>query len=126
MRGAFQWRRGLVLAGIHLAISVPLILMEESRIWDWVHSQENWRPHPAPEVQPDEGETVTFNPCAMWYHLSFPQRIIVMGKLPAAGALITICTGTGILASSCWTDFHLGIKPKESSYTLSGRTLPFD
>jgi hypothetical protein len=80
----FQWRRGLVLVGIHLAICVPLILWEEARAWDYVRSQENWRPDPAPAVQPEDGETVGFNPCAMWYATSLPQRIIGLGELPAA------------------------------------------
>ncbi|HWE84493.1 MAG TPA: hypothetical protein VG267_06085 [Terracidiphilus sp.] len=79
-----QWRRGLVLAGIHLAVCAPLVVWEEAHIWDWVRSQENWRPDPAPVVQPEDGETVTFSPCGMWYHMSLPQRIIVMGELPAA------------------------------------------
>lgn len=80
----FQWRRGLMLAGIHLAICVPLIVWEESRIWDWARSQENWRPDPPQVVQPEDGETVSFSPCGMWYHMSLLQRIIVMGELPAA------------------------------------------
>jgi len=84
MRGVFQWRRGLVLAGIHLVICVPLIVWGESRIWDWVRTQETWRPHGEPVVQSEDGETVSFSPCGMWYHMSLQQRIIVMGELPAA------------------------------------------
>jgi hypothetical protein len=92
-----QWRRGLVLAGIHLAVCGPLIVWEEAGRWDWVRSQEKL-PHyelsppppapapPRPDVvtQADEGETVTFSPCGMWYHTSLQQRIIVLGELPAA------------------------------------------
>jgi hypothetical protein len=90
----FQWRRGLVLAGVHLAICAPLIAWEEAHIWDWARSQENLpplelarpvAPPPPDAVKPvDEGETVTFSPCGMWYSMSLPQRIIVMGELPAA------------------------------------------
>ena len=93
MRGVFQWRRGLVLAGIHLVICVPLIVWEEASRWDWVRSQENLPPlelaRPVPPPPPDavkpadEGETITFSPCGMWHHMSLPQRIIVMGELPA-------------------------------------------
>lgn len=32
MRGIFQWRPGVVLAGIHVVICVPQILLEESRL----------------------------------------------------------------------------------------------
>lgn len=94
MRGVFQWRRGLILAGIHLVICVPLIVWEEASRWDWVRSQENLPPleltRPIPPLPPDaakpadEGEAVSFSPCGMWYHTSLPQRIIVMGELPAA------------------------------------------
>jgi len=94
MREVLQWRRGLVLAGIHLVICVPLIVWEEASRWDWVRSQENLPPlelarpvpPPAPDaIKPaDDGEMVSFSPCGMWYHMSLPQRIIVMGELPAA------------------------------------------
>lgn len=94
MRGVFQWRRGLVLAGIHLVICVPLIVWEEASRWDWVRSQENLPPlelaRPVPPPPPDavkpadESETVSFSPCGFWYHMSLPQRIIVMGEVPAA------------------------------------------
>src|ERR1035438_1841542 len=89
-----QWRRGLVLAGIHLVICAPLIVWDEAHIWDWVRSQEDLpplelaRPIPPPPpdaVKPsDEGETVTFSPCGMWYHMPLPQRITVMVDVPAA------------------------------------------
>jgi len=90
-----QWRRGLVLAGIHLAICVPLIVWEEASRWDWVRSQENLPPlvftHPVPPPSPpdavkpaDEGETVSFSPCGLWSHIPWQERIIVFGELPAA------------------------------------------
>lgn len=89
-----QWRRGLLLAGIHLAICGPLIVWEEANSWDWVRSQEDRQPielaPPAPPPPPDavkpvdEGEAVTFSPCGMWYHQSLPQRIIVLGEGPAS------------------------------------------
>jgi hypothetical protein len=92
-----QWRRGLVLAGIHLAVCAPLIVWEEAHTWDWVRSQEKLPPNelappppaPAPPrsgvvTQADEGETVGFSPCGMWYYASLPQRIIGLGELPAA------------------------------------------
>ena len=77
-----------------MVICVPLIVWEEASRWDWIRSQENLPPlelaRPVPPPPPDavkpadEGETVSFSPCGMWYHTSLPQRIIVMGELPAA------------------------------------------
>ncbi len=92
----FQWRRGLLLAGVHLALCAPLIVLEEADRWDWVRSQENLPPlelpRPVPPPPPDavkpvdEGETITFSPCGMWYHTSIPQKVILYGELPAAVA----------------------------------------
>lgn len=69
-------------------------MWEEASRWDWIRSQENLPPlelaRPVPPPPPDavkpadEGETASFSPCGMWYHTSLPQRIIVMGELPAA------------------------------------------
>jgi hypothetical protein len=94
MLGMFQWRRGLMLAGIHLVICVPLIVWEETNRWDWVRSHENLPPlelaHPVPPRPPDavtpadEGETVSFSPCGLWRHIPWQERIIVFGELPAA------------------------------------------
>jgi hypothetical protein len=94
----FQWRRGLLLAAIHLAICIPLIVWEESSIWEWVRSQENWRPVPAAVFQPGDGETASFSPCSMWSHMSLPQRIIVLGELPVA-----VVSGWGETCPSGWT-----------------------
>jgi hypothetical protein len=89
-----QWRRGLVLAGVHLAICVPLIVWEEASRWDWVRSQENLPPlelaRPVPPPPPDavkpvdEVEAVWFSPCGMWQHIPWQGRVIVFGELPAA------------------------------------------
>src|SRR5580658_8212950 len=58
-----QWRRGLVLAGIHLAVCGPLIVWEEAGRWDWVRSQEKL-PHyelspPPPAPAPPGPDVVT-------------------------------------------------------------------
>jgi hypothetical protein len=89
-----QWRRGLVLAGVHLAVCVPLIVWAQASKWDWVRSQENLptleleRPVPPPPpdvVKPAvEGETVSFSPCGLWRHIPWQERVIVWGELPAA------------------------------------------
>jgi hypothetical protein len=98
MRAGFHWRRGLVLAGLRLLICIPLIVVEESHVWDWAGAQENWRPHRAPVVQPGEGETVSFSPCDLWSHMDLPQRIVVMGELPAAEV-----SGWGQFCPPVWT-----------------------
>ena len=94
MRGVFQWRRGFVLAAIHLVICLPLIVLEEANRWDWVRSQENLPPlelaRPVPPPRPDavkpadEGKTVSFSPCGLWRHTPWLERVIVFGELPAA------------------------------------------
>lgn len=83
-----------MLAGVHLAICVPLIVWDEASRWDWVRSQENLpllelaRPVPPPPpygVEPaDEGETVSFSPCGLWSHIPWQRRVVVFGELPAA------------------------------------------
>lgn len=105
-----QWRRGLLLAGIHLAICGPLIVWEEANSWDWVRSQENRPPialpHPIPPAPPDdgkptnEGETVTFSysPCGLWHHIEWQKRMIVLGEFPAA-----VLSGWGDPCPSIWS-----------------------
>ena len=85
MRGTFQWRRGLVLAGIHLAICVLLVIWQEASRWDWLRSQENLPtlrlalpdpPLPPDAVKPiDEGET------------RFIQPLRHVAPYPMAGAI---------------------------------------
>jgi hypothetical protein len=89
-----KWQRGLLLAGIHLAVCVPLIVWEEASRWDSIRWQENPPPielaHPAPPPPPDavkppdEGGTVSFSPCGLWRQIPWQERIIVLGELPAA------------------------------------------
>ncbi len=83
-----------MLAGVHLAICVPLIVWEQASRWDWIRSQENLPPlelaRPVPPSPPDavkpadEGETVSFSPCGLWRHTPWQERVIVFGELPAA------------------------------------------
>lgn len=86
----FQWRRGLLLAGIHLAVCAPLIVWEEANRWDWARSQENPQPlelaHAAPGAAKPagEGETVSFSRCSLWRLIPWQEKIINFDELPAA------------------------------------------
>lgn len=101
-----NWRRGLLLAGIHLVVAGSMVLMMEARdeqamrdvdervMKDAVEAAikppepppEPVKPLPAPPVNPentDEGETVIFSPCGMWVHY-VPQVVVVQSAdLPA-------------------------------------------
>jgi hypothetical protein len=83
-----NWRRGLLLAGINLAVAVPMILMMEARDQKDALTQEEimakgapsppefpW-PKPAPANPEQAEETVTFDLCAMWGH--YPVQVGVM------------------------------------------------
>jgi len=105
-----NWRRGLLLAGIHLAVAAPMILLMEVRderamadaeegimeraVEAAIQPPEAPRlvipaPSPAPpETQaspenPEAEQTVSFIPCGMWVHYP-PQVVVVQGAdLPA-------------------------------------------
>jgi hypothetical protein len=87
-----NWRRGLLLAGINLAVAIPMILMMEARDQKYALTQEEImakaaredppRPPepPAPEparASPEQAEeTVSFDPCTMWVH--YPVQVVVV------------------------------------------------
>lgn len=87
-----NWRRGVLLAGIHLAVAVPLIVMLEVR--DEASMREDRDDH-APSVwiasdpvlktapSGDEGQTVGFDPCAMLVHFSTEDQVASLPNLPA-------------------------------------------
>jgi hypothetical protein len=76
-----NWRRGLLLAGINLAVAVPMILMMEARDQKYALTQEeimaksavldapkppesSW-PEPPQASHEQAGESVSFNICGM-------------------------------------------------------------
>jgi hypothetical protein len=87
-----NWRRGLLLAGINLAVAIPMILMMEARNQKYALTQEEImakaareavpRPPEPPTTQtaqakPEQAEeTVTFDSCAMWVH--YPAQVVVV------------------------------------------------
>jgi hypothetical protein len=87
-----NWRRGLLLAGIHLAVAVPLIVMLEAR--DEASMREDSDDHAPPAwiasdpvlkdaPSGDEGQTVTFDPCSIWAHYATEEQVAWFANLPA-------------------------------------------
>jgi hypothetical protein len=87
-----NWRRGLLLAAIHLAVALPMIWMMEARDEKAMRDegeniaeaareaaakpQEPVKPAPLPASPEQAEETVTFNPCGMWVH--YPPQVVVV------------------------------------------------
>ena len=99
-----NWRRGIVLAAINLAVAVPLILLLEAQYAEairdhYVQSVERAKSTTsAPDHSPDAEITGTFNPCAMTSTYSGPERIVVDADLPAA-----ILAGWNLDCPARWT-----------------------
>ena len=90
-----NWRRGLLLAGINLAVAVPMILMMEARDQKYALTREeimakNTRedapkppepPTPEPEqASPEHAEetvSFTFDPCTIW-RSNDPVQVLVV------------------------------------------------
>ena len=85
-----NWRRGLLLAGIHLSVAVPMILILEARDAQslrirersTVETEREAVARPPEQVQrmqeqPNLGETVTFSadPCEMTSHPPMPAVV---------------------------------------------------
>jgi hypothetical protein len=114
-----NWRRGLLLAGINLAVAVPMILMIEARDQrDTLTSEEimakgaprppefPW-PKPAPASPEQAEETVTFDPCGMWVH--YPAPVVVV---QAVDILSVVFAGWEADCPARWTlAGRLGEKP---------------
>ncbi|MGA1983436.1 MAG: hypothetical protein ABSG84_13345 [Acidobacteriaceae bacterium] len=86
-----NWRRGILLAAINLAVAVPLIVSLEMR--DATAMRERKQPTPsstATETAPagpnqalgPKNEVVSFNPCWMTYELSPREKLVVFANLP--------------------------------------------
>jgi hypothetical protein len=97
-----NWRRGLLLAGINLAVAVPMILMMEARDQKEALTSEEImaktamkvaprppepstpKPHLTSSEQAEEEQTVSFSPCGMWVH--YPTKVVVLqaANMPSA------------------------------------------
>jgi hypothetical protein len=87
-----NWRRGLLLAAINLAVAIPMILMMEARdleyaltaeeimakaaIKDPPRPPESSTPEPHLASPEQSEETVSFDPCGMWVH--YPAQVVVL------------------------------------------------
>ena len=84
-----NWRRGLVLAGINIAVAVPLILWTQSR--DAAYVRDFYVPPQAVtnttaaanQVSSQRIEGVSFSPCAVLVHYPTQQEIATFTNLPA-------------------------------------------
>jgi hypothetical protein len=79
-----HWKRGILLAAIHLAVAVPLIVSYERKVWPYLHTN----PEPPQVVMRDlaedqGGQTVTFSRCEGWIHYPPSQTIVMMANFPA-------------------------------------------
>jgi hypothetical protein len=87
-----NWRRGLLLAAINLAVAIPMILMMEARDFEYALTAEEIMakaaikdpPRPPEPSTPEphlaspelSEETVSFDPCRMWVH--YPAQVVVL------------------------------------------------
>jgi len=83
-----NWRRGLLLAGINLAVAVPLIVMQEAQHETYMQEHSGPPPQlaggPAQKTaSPDEDDLAEFSPCDMT--ADYPDQVLVVQwvNLPA-------------------------------------------
>jgi hypothetical protein len=78
-----NWRRGLLLAGVHLAVAGSLIAWLEIKDAHSRESAKTYSPEPQQQSAEQEGETVTFDLCTMIGDSSFQERFIYLADIPA-------------------------------------------
>ena len=110
-----NWRRGLLLAGINLAVALPIILMMEARDQKEALTPEEImakapregapRPPEPPTPKPAQAnpeqaeETVTFDPCGMW-GAHYPTEVVVV---QAVGMPSFALAGWGVNCPPHWS-----------------------
>jgi len=85
-----SWRRGLLLAGIHLAITAPLLVWQEARWWRYTQAA-NSPPTSTRLVRVafQEGAvTISLNPCE-WFDIGYSRSIEVAGLANLPVAILT-------------------------------------
>jgi hypothetical protein len=116
-------RRGLLLAGIHLAVAVPLVIWQEAREWPYLRTE--WKPAQRPVLRMPEEGVVEFSPCGLWESLPARTTVLVIGELPAAVAVgigeecPAIWTVTGFLRAALDTPPHRSNRTAEVSIAAS-------
>jgi len=87
-----NWRRGLLLAGIHLAVAAPLMILQETGYWAFIRTNVNALTDLEKEQTKEDG--FPFNPC---YGGSFVGRKIRnSGKSPRWTIFQSRCFQGGI------------------------------
>jgi hypothetical protein len=94
-----NWRRGLVLAGINVAIAVPMISIlaardvQARREWKqrssvedapWIDRFGEFSVAPTIMVRAQEEQTVNFSPCGLWASIPVQESVVQFGNLPVA------------------------------------------
>lgn len=106
-----RWRRGLILAGINLVATVPLILNLESQDVHWLHdhdasvtiaARESAKKEVAPNrtIQPEfaqQVDAVAFNLCSGIFEYPAQEYLVRLGNMPAAAL-----TGWRFVCPSEW------------------------
>ncbi len=98
-----NWRRGLLLAGIHLAVAWPLIVWQEAR--EWPHFRPSTAQPQSTAIRLaawQEEHTATFDPCGFWRSIPPQETVIQMGELPAAAL-----SGWGVECPAPWTFYGI-------------------
>jgi hypothetical protein len=80
-----QWRRGLLLAGIHVVVAAAMFVQVESAAWPMIKANTERNTALRPPAPPEEG-TVAFYPCdGTWLLLTPPEeKIVGFANLPVA------------------------------------------
>jgi hypothetical protein len=94
-----NWRRGLLLAGINVAIAVPMISIlaardvQARREWKqrssvedapWIDRFGEFSVAPTIMVRAQEEQTVSFSPCGLWASIPVQESVVQFGNLPVA------------------------------------------
>ena len=109
-----NWRRGLLFAGINLAVAIPMILILEARdqkcaltpeeIMEKTAREDVPRPPEPPIQKPDKAsseqaeEAVSFNPCEIWAHYSAQEVVLQAADIPAV-----VLAGWGSVCPPHWS-----------------------
>jgi len=94
-----NWRRGLLLAGINIALVLPMIsvlaVRDAQLLRDWnqrsATDETHWMPSyveysqaPVEVVRVQEEQTVGFDSCELWSRIPVQVAVVQFGNLPAA------------------------------------------
>jgi hypothetical protein len=108
-----NWRRGLLLAGIHLAVTGSLMVWQEARVWRYFPSKPVLqRPAETETMGPDGEITVSFKYCeegSNWVgHQSSQEKIVGFENLPVVllSGWHTPCSTWGTVTSMIEKRLH--------------------